>query len=162
MELLPEEANREAVALAFAEHRQGIRTLISSAAVEHIGSTSVPGAMTKGDLDLLVSVPSGQFEWGTAALQKRYVIHQPENWTATYASFKEEPEDEIPVGAQLVVVGSHDESLFIEWRQRLTAEPELLAEYNALKRGQIGADPDAYVSAKAGFIEAKIGRFSGQ
>jgi hypothetical protein len=59
-------------------------------------------------------------------------------------------------------VGSHDESLFIEWRQRLTAEPELLAEYNALKRGQVGADPDAYVSAKAGFIEARIGRLSGQ
>lgn len=157
VEFLPEELNRERVAPAFAEHRQAIQELISYAEVEHVGATSVPGALTKGDLDLLVSVPDEQFKRAATALQERYSIHQPENWTATFASFKEVPEGEIPVGVQLVVRGSHDEYLFIKWRKRLTAEPELLAEYNALKRDLSGADPDTYVTAKAQFIEAHMG-----
>ena len=153
MELQPEEAIREAVAEAFAEHRRTIEALVPAAVIEHIGATSVPGSLTKGGLDLLVSVPAERFEQAAREMEERYEIHQPEDWTETFASFKA-PEGGIPIGVQLVVADSRDERLFIEWRELLVNEPDVLAEYNALKRSQSGADPDSYVAAKGRFIEA--------
>jgi GrpB-like predicted nucleotidyltransferase (UPF0157 family) len=157
VEFRPEEHNREAVAAAFRAHRRGIEMLVPIATVRHIGSTAVTGALTKGDLDLLVSVPARELEAATAALRGRYAVNQPENWSTTFASLREEPAGEVPVGVQVVVAGSDDERLFIEWPERLVADANLLAEYNALKRRQQGADPDDYIAAKGEFIEIRLG-----
>jgi GrpB-like predicted nucleotidyltransferase (UPF0157 family) len=157
VEFRPEQANREAVAKAFDEHRAVIEALLPAAEVEHIGSTAVPGALTKGDLDLLVRVPEGRFDSAHAALRNRYAVDQPQKWTSRFASFKQEPAGEIPVGVQLVVAGGTDDALFVAWRDRLRADPDLLERFNAFKRGQVGADPDDYIEAKAQFIEAVIG-----
>jgi GrpB-like predicted nucleotidyltransferase (UPF0157 family) len=35
---------------------------LPGARVEHVGSTAVPGSLTKGDLDICVIVEGGQFE----------------------------------------------------------------------------------------------------
>jgi GrpB-like predicted nucleotidyltransferase (UPF0157 family) len=152
MDFLPEESFRAAVAEAFEEHRRAIVDLLPSAAVEHIGATAVPGALTKGDLDLLVSVPGEEFAAAVEALQGRYAIHQPENWGPTFASFKQEPAGDVPVGVQLVVAGSADERSFLDWRDRLRGDPELRAEYDAMKRAEAGSDPDAYWAVKNDFI----------
>ncbi len=157
MEFHPEEQGREAVARAFAGHRRAIEALLPTATIRHIGSTAVPGALTKGDLDLLVSVPAAQFEAAVGAVRARYAVNQPENWTATFASFREDPVGEVPVGVQVVVAGSDDERLFLEWPERLAADADLLAEYNALKLGRRGADPDDYIAAKGEFIETRLG-----
>ncbi len=61
-------------------------------------------------------------------------IHQPENWSPTLASFTAPAEDGIDVGVQLVPEGSADERLFVGWRDRLRADPELRARYDELKR----------------------------
>ena len=127
------------------------------AAVEHIGATSVPGALTKGDLDLLVRVPADRFGAAVTALEAEYAIHQPENWTPRFASFKEAPEGDVPVGLQVVVSGGESDRLFREWRDRLSRDPALLESYNELKSRHAGDEPDAYVDAKARFIEAVIG-----
>jgi GrpB-like predicted nucleotidyltransferase (UPF0157 family) len=161
MKFRPEEEIRESVGAVFAEHRVAIEKLLPEAEVEHVGATAVPGAWTKGDLDLLVRVPDQHFDSAVTALQRRYAIHQPENWTPKFASFKQEPEGEIPVGVQLVIAGSKDDRLFIAWREQLIAEPHLLNRYNAFKRDQSGADPDQYIEAKAAFIEATIGEGGG-
>jgi GrpB-like predicted nucleotidyltransferase (UPF0157 family) len=153
----PERANREAVAAEFAAQRRAIEALLPDAEVEHIGSTAVPGALTKGDLDLLVRVDADRFEQAAAELGERYAIHQPENWSDCFASFKQLPEDEIGVGVQLVLAGSDDDLSFIGWRERLLSDAQLLEDYNALKRSQTGADPDSYIEAKTEFIESRIG-----
>jgi GrpB-like predicted nucleotidyltransferase (UPF0157 family) len=157
MDLRPESEIRAAVAAVAGEQRARIEASVPGAEVEHIGSTAVPGALTKGDLDLLVRVPQEEFERAAATLAETYTIHQPENWTTVFASFKEVPEGEVPVGIQLVLAGGMDERLFRAWRDRLSADPVLLERYNALKRSLRDADPDAYIGAKAHFIEAVIG-----
>jgi GrpB-like predicted nucleotidyltransferase (UPF0157 family) len=152
MGFLPEESFRAAVAEALEEHRRAIGGLLPDATVEHIGSTAVPGALTKGDLDLLVSVPGEEFLVAVKVLEGRYAIHQPENWGEAFASFKQEPAGDVPVGVQLVVAGSADERLFLDWRDRLRGDAELRAEYDAMKRAAAGSDPDAYWAVKDDFI----------
>jgi GrpB-like predicted nucleotidyltransferase (UPF0157 family) len=100
----------------------------------------VPGALTKGDLDLLVRVEGRHFPEAVALLTSAFAINQPEVWSETFASFSEEPAGEIAVGVQLVVAESEDDRLFVEWRERLTSEPELLERYNQLKGAFIEAE----------------------
>ncbi len=141
------------VRAAFADHSARIARVLPEAAIEHVGSTAIPGALTKGDLDLLVRTPAERFAGAVAALRDRYAVHQPENWTPTYASFADRGSHDPPVGVQLVVAGSADDALFAPFRDALIADPQLLAQYNALKRGLDGAEYDDYTDAKQAFIE---------
>jgi GrpB-like predicted nucleotidyltransferase (UPF0157 family) len=149
----PEQELRAAVAAAFAEHRSRIAARLPVAEIEHVGSTSIPGALTKGDLDLLVRVDAGGFGAAARVLREMYAVHQAENWTPTYASFSDPASSDPPVGVQLVVGGSADDDLFGPFRRAMMGDPELLAAYNELKRRYDGSDLDAYTDAKAAFIE---------
>lgn len=62
----------EAVHTAFDHHREQVLRLVPDAEVEHVGATSVPGALTKGDLDVLVRVHPSQFSRSVAAMRWRF------------------------------------------------------------------------------------------
>jgi GrpB-like predicted nucleotidyltransferase (UPF0157 family) len=149
----PEAEGRANAIAAFHRHRGEIRRLLPYAQVEHVGSTSVPGALTKGDVDLLVRVDPERFGDTVERLRERYAVHQPENWTATYASFVHPSERRPPVGVQLVVAGSPEESLFIPFREALIADRELLSRYNELKARHDGESYERYTSLKGRFVE---------
>ncbi|HYH87883.1 MAG TPA: GrpB family protein [Solirubrobacteraceae bacterium] len=144
---------RLAVAAAIAAHSARIGAALPGVEIEHVGSTAIPGALTKGDLDLLVRVPATRFAAAVAALRDRYAVHQPENWTPTYASFVDGDSHDPPVGVQLAVAGSSDDALFAPFRDALIADPALLAQYNALKLSLDGAEYDRYTDAKGAFVE---------
>jgi GrpB-like predicted nucleotidyltransferase (UPF0157 family) len=143
---------------AFHAHRARIATALPAAAIEHVGSTAIPGALTKGDLDLLVRVSAERFAPAVEALRGLYAVHQPENWTPTYASFVDAGARDPPVGVQLAVAGSADDALFAPFRDALIADPGLLAQYNALKRSLDGADLAHYTTAKGAFVERVLAR----
>jgi hypothetical protein len=65
--------------------------------------------VTKGDLDLQVSVSVEEFNQAIVLLQTEYSEHQLENWTESFASFKDERDSDIPVGVQLVSQGSESD-----------------------------------------------------
>lgn len=158
MRFEPEKSNRQAVAALFARHREALEELLPDADVKHIGSTAVHGALTKGDLDLLLRVPEQRFAEVIETMKEAYAVDQSENWSSTFASFEPREQGEIPVGIQVVIAGSDDDLLFLEWRQRLRDDSALLERFNDFKRSQVGADPDDYVDAKAAFIESVMGR----
>jgi GrpB-like predicted nucleotidyltransferase (UPF0157 family) len=141
------------VEAALRTHRRRIARLLPGAEIVHVGSTAVPGALTKGDVDLMVRVPANAFEPAVRALGSAYSVHQPENWTPTYASFVDPESTDPPVGVQLVVAGSKDEALFEPFVAALRGDPALLAEYNALKRRLDGSDYERYTREKGDFIE---------
>jgi GrpB-like predicted nucleotidyltransferase (UPF0157 family) len=144
--------------VAFATHRARILELLPRAHVEHVGSTAIPGALTKGDLDLLVRVDPGDFDAAVAGLRGLYAVDQPENWSPTFASFADPATREPRVGVQLIVAGSADEALFGPFRDALINDPELLAEYNALKLRNDGEDYERYTDVKAAFVERVLSR----
>lgn len=137
----------------FDAHRRDIVALLPTADVEHIGATAVPGALTKGDVDLLVRVSEREFADAVSILRKRYVVHQPHNWTPVLASFKVPGESEPPVGVQLVVAGSDADGFFGPFRDALINDPALLAEYNELKLRLDGLDYASYTERKGEFVE---------
>ena len=154
----PEAEIRAAALAAFEEHRGRILAVLPGAEVEHVGATSVPGALTKGDVDLLVRLERSRFAAGVATLGDLYAVHQCENWTPTYASFADDAGADQPVGVQVAVAGSADDLMFGEFRDLLIGDPEALAAYNALKRRHDGDGYERYTEAKARFIERALAR----
>jgi len=154
IELVREEEIRERVAAIFARRQAELEEMLPGARVEHIGSTAVPGSLTKGDLDICAIVRREEFEPASRALAERFRIHQPENWSPTLASFTAPSEDGIDVGVQLVPAGSPDERAFVGWRDRLRADNELRARYDELKRRHRADGMDAYRAAKERLILA--------
>ena len=136
----------------YEEQRIKILELLPSADIEHIGSTSIQGSITKGDLDLVVSVPKDEFKQATEVLKSLYDINQPENWSDTFASFKDEKSLDIDFGAQLVVKGSKSDD-FTKLRDVLRENPSLVDELNVLKLRYEGKSMDDYRRAKADFFQ---------
>ncbi len=148
---VPSQRYLHRVADLFEEHRKKILHLVPTAEVEHIGATSVPRLLTKGDLDLQVSVSLEEFDRAIILLQTEYSDHQLENWNESFASFKDENDSDIPVGVQLVIESSESD-IFVKSRELLLAQPEKVEELNRLKQCHADGDMDTYLKHKGEFF----------
>ena len=127
-------------------------------AVEHIGSTAVPGLAAKPVIDLLGGVcsmeeaddllaPLGALGWDTspefnATLpDSRFLLRWPGGVRTHHL--------------HLVVHGGEAWRARLQFRDRLRADPALAAEYARLKEGLAAAyrtDREAYTDAKSAFV----------
>jgi GrpB-like predicted nucleotidyltransferase (UPF0157 family) len=145
---------------AFELHRSTIARLVPAATIEHVGSTAIPGSLTKGDVDLLVSVPAAEFWAAEAALAQHYERNAGSLHNDVFASFKDDSADP-PLGIQLTC----DETLrveFIGFREALLRAPELLAAYNDLKQACEGMTMDEYRQRKDAFIRRVLDESLGE
>jgi hypothetical protein len=111
------------------------------------GGSSVPGALTKGDVDLHLRVAPPDFATTVATLRALYAVVHPEIWQGTLATFAIEAE--LPTGLAVTPAGSeHDVRFRRTWR-KLASDPDLLAEYNAVK---LAGDGD-YETRKSAFFD---------
>ncbi len=100
------------------------------------GGSSVPGALTKGDVDLHLRVDRADFAATVAILRGIYEVVHPEIWQDTLATFAVAAP--LPTGVAVTPVGSgHDVRFRRSW-QLLAGDPALLAGYNAMKRAHDG------------------------
>lgn len=125
--------------------------------VHHIGATAIAGALTKGDLDVVLRVGSQDFAAATEKLRAVFDVKQPENWTPYFASFGSDSDFALSVGVQLVIENS-EADFFLFARDYLASHPEALAAYNQLKRNFSGLGPEAYWAAKERFFAEIIAR----
>ncbi len=129
-------------------------------AVEHIGSTAVPGLAAKPVIDLMPAVAAGRPDDLDRCVAP--IVALGYEYVADY-------EDEMPyrrffrlrlAGSQenvhLVEQGSVFWTRHLAFREILRTHPGLAAEYAALKRSLAPrySDVNDYAAAKAGFIEA--------
>ena len=114
-----------------------------------VGGSSVPGAVTKGDVDLHLRVPAADFDSTVAALRAVYRVVHPEIWQPSLATFAVEAA--LPTGVAVTPIGSeHDLRFSRSWRL-LSADPDLLRAYNEVKqRHQHSAD---YEQRKSAFFD---------
>ena len=121
--------------------------------VEITGPASLPGVLTKGDIDLHLRVPPDRFDDVVAGLREMYPTASLHAWTATLAVF-ELPATR-PAGLAVTPVGSeHDVRFTTTWR-RLRADPSLLGDYNRIKADHVGTP--AYESSKSAFFDRIAG-----
>ena len=124
--------------------------LPASADIRHIGSTSIPGCLTKGDLDVVVRVLAADFPAADAALATRYPRNTGSSRTDAFSAF-EDPESSPHLGIQLAAIdGPYDD--FHRFADVLRRDAALVARYNALKIKFDGRPMAEYRTAKDAFI----------
>lgn len=118
----------------FDKQKKHLNELIPDADIQHVGSTAVPGSITKGDIDIQVRVDKNRFDEACKLLAENYNPNRKgEIWRDGFASFEDYDNPAIPVGIQLTVTGSkYDE--FYKIRDLFIEDKELLNRYNGIKR----------------------------
>ena len=110
------------------------------------GATSVPGALTKGDVDLHLRVAPADFAATVAVLREVYAVVHPEIWQESLATFAVDAE--LPAGIAVTPIGSEHDVRFHRGWERIRSDPALLAEYNTLK-----TDGGDYEQRKSDFFD---------
>jgi GrpB-like predicted nucleotidyltransferase (UPF0157 family) len=145
-------------AAVVADVESSLRQLLPDCQAEHIGATSMPDGVTKGDVDLSVRVSADLFDETVELLRGRFDIAQPDYWTATYASFSDTSRA-LPVGLQVSVIGSCDDFL-VALRDLMRADSELRHAYDQVKRDAAPLGPDGYWRAKNDFLEPIVAQIA--
>ncbi|MGN5754722.1 GrpB family protein [Acinetobacter calcoaceticus] len=147
--LEPEQYQQRCVQL-FNSYKKDISTLLPFAKIEHIGSSAIPNAISKGDLDIYVKVKPDQFEFAIAQLKALNFIEK-QNTLRTDELCMLESLNNDDVAFQIVVTDSLF-TFFLTFRNKLMDSPTLVNEYNQLKLECSHLDHDQYRTIKTGFI----------
>jgi GrpB-like predicted nucleotidyltransferase (UPF0157 family) len=131
--------------------------------IEHVGSSSVPGCAGKGILDLVIpyrddahlaAINGALFALGFGRQRNRDPF--PETRPMRIGAFNQEGETFL-LHVHVVPDGTHDLAELVDFRDRLRADPALVAEYVAAKRAILNAgvrDGTDYAERKSEFIAA--------
>jgi GrpB-like predicted nucleotidyltransferase (UPF0157 family) len=152
----PEQEFRDTVARLFQRVEAQVLNLVPSADVQHVGSTAIPGSLTKGDLDVQVRVASPEYVAAKDKLSKIYAVNVG-GFAADDAISFEDYDTKPPLGVHLTVIGGSGD---IQWKFRdlLTASAELRDQYDRLKRRFDGRSMAKYRDAKADFVSRVLRR----
>jgi GrpB-like predicted nucleotidyltransferase (UPF0157 family) len=141
-----------------------VRERAADLVVEHVGSTSVPGCAGKGVVDLLVAYPPGRLEAAKAALAGLGFQRQtsrdpfPEERPMRVGSLEVDGA-RFNIHAHVVALNSPEVSDLRAFRDRLRADPALVAEYVARKRALLAegkAGSASYTEGKADIIHRAV------
>jgi GrpB-like predicted nucleotidyltransferase (UPF0157 family) len=139
-----------------------LRTALPGIEIEHVGSTSVPGCEGKGILDLMLLTPVGHLSEVCAIIDGMGFQHQsggkrhPDNRPMREGSFTFDG-SVFRLHVHLIPESSAEVDRLRKFRDRLTANPELVALYVEQKRRLIDArisDRSTYTLGKKAFIES--------
>lgn len=132
-----------------------ITALLPDAVVEHIGATSIPNAVSKGDLDILVGVDGNKLEKSIEVLSTLGFNKKLDTLRTSELCMLESTSSD-DVAFQIVAIGSQFD-VFVEFRDKLCANPALVQQYNELKVSCTGSTHEAYRRKKSAFIEHVLG-----
>jgi GrpB-like predicted nucleotidyltransferase (UPF0157 family) len=129
--------------------------LLPGAVIEHIGSSAIPGAVSKGDLDVFIGVSADQFEQAAATIERVGFRLKPETLQTTQLHHFVTDRYPMDVTVQLVDLGSEFE-FFRTFRDLLNRGQGLRNRYNAVKHGAADLDEEGYRECKTQFIEETL------
>lgn len=139
----------------FQEYKPILESFLpQSVIIEHVGGGSIPGAKTKGDLDIQFRVTPEDFETVCKALQSVARIKYPHMWTNDFALFDATVPDLKVDFVVTVIDGKYDH--FSKMRDYLSTHPEAIAEYSALKERYGQISDEEYRVLKSDFFRKII------
>jgi GrpB-like predicted nucleotidyltransferase (UPF0157 family) len=136
---------------AFIEQKKIILKQIPEADIHHVGSTAVPGSLTKGDLDIQVRVSQFSFQDAVQKLSGIYDLNEGSTQADSFRAFKDDSSIP-PLGVQLTVVNS-ELDIFWKMREVLLCNERLRIEYDELKQIYNGKLMEDYRQAKGLFFQ---------
>lgn len=145
----------------FEDIAQPIRKAMAElgAAVEHVGSTSVPGLPAKSVIDIDVVVRSDDdVAKAIALLATLGYMHEGDKGIRGREAFVW-PAGARPHHLYVVVSGNGPHCDHIDFRNWLRQHPDVAEEYGTLKRGlavQFRNDRSGYTEAKTAFVEGVL------
>ena len=146
----------------FRKHAQIIEEALGRAAlaIEHVGSTSVPGLAAKPiiDIDVLVEDSSDEASYLLALVQAGYVLRVREPDWHQHRMFRT---PELDVHMHVFSRGCVEAARHLAFRNRLRNHPEDRRRYESVKRRLAKEDwPDmnAYAAAKSEVVEEILTR----
>lgn len=135
----------------FLQTKSKVLALLPHARVEHIGASSIPYAVSKGDLDIFVGIKADEFENSVKLLSSLGFQEKVDTLRTAELCMLESISQE-DVALQVVVNGSEFEC-FLKFRDLLCANADLVKQYNKLKLSCEDLSQDAYREKKSVFVE---------
>lgn len=132
--------------------------LIPYSRVDHIGSSAVPGSISKGDLDVLVAVESSEFNEALALIKSIGFNEKEDTLRTDELCMLVTDKYNYDVAVQLIIKGSEFEN-FITFRDPLLSDPRLVEKYNELKRMSEIYYEDTYRYKKNEFIKSVLASY---
>lgn len=150
----PEQDFRDAIARLFAKVQSELQALCPTADIQHVGSTSIPGSLTKGDLDIQVRVNRSEYQAVKEKLSRLYTVNVggfASDDAVSFENYSVQPS----LGIHVTVIGG---SADIQWKFRdlLATSRALREQYDALKRRFEGGAMERYRDAKSDFISRAL------
>lgn len=146
----------------FEEERNRLSSLLGAeaAAVEHVGSTSVPGQEAKPIIDIFVGVrPFREWAFYQSLLGSKVYEYVPTGMNGRYLFNKYTD----GTWTHNIHVLPYDEEFYLRneilLRDYLRRHPELVREYGEVKKAsalRFGTELEAYTKSKTGFIQKVI------
>ena len=142
---------QEVATAAYEDAELLLSAILPDARIEHVGASAIPGAYSRGGVDVCVAAPRDAFDESLGVLcEAGYLQRSQADGVDRHAVFASS-QGAVPLTLQLIESGSAHESL-MRLCDALRADPALVSRYNALKieAGPRGAT--AYADAKARFV----------
>jgi len=155
MELFESTHCRARATAIFEEWKVKIEAAIPSSKVEHVGSTAIYGALTKGDIDLYVEVPEGSHAKAVSIIETMgFKVKRDTHRDSELCMLEHQDVEDLAV--QVVVRGSRYR-FFLHFRDALNNDEHLVKKYNALKESCVETTPEQYREKKSQFIRGILG-----
>lgn len=141
---------------SYVGERERLASLLPGVRIHHIGSTAVPGLAAKPVLDMIALVDD--LDAHAAELVRNAGYHLPARFNANLGHRRFLCYPDLSYRTHHLHLVDEQEGLdqCLRFRDRLRSDPELAAEYTALKRGlahRFQQDRMGYTQAKSNFIE---------
>lgn len=153
---LLEPSNYQAQAVSvFTTVATEVSRLLPDAQLEHIGASAIPGAVSKGDLDICVLVAPQAHAQAVQTLEAAGYAIKTDTLRTPALCMLLSPRTDIDVALQVVSKGSEFE-FFLHFRDALRADPHLVERYNQLKTRFATRGEKRYRAEKSRFITAVL------
>lgn len=129
-----------------------LRSILPNARIEHIGSSAIPGSISKGDLDIFVGVEHSFFNQALLLIKNIDFNEKKGTFRSEELCMLVTDKFNYDVAVQLVSNGSEFED-FLVFRNKLRTDENLVKEYNQTKLLAQSLSDSEYREEKNKFIE---------
>lgn len=155
IKLLPYNEYSSKTDRTFKKLHQSLKQALPHAEIEHIGSSAIPGTLSKADLDVFVGVPKQDHLLSIEILKGLGFTEKLDTYRSDELCMlvSTPPSYELrEIRIQVVALGSVHEN-FRTFRDSLIGNPSLVEDYNNLKLKYSKGSPNEYRKEKSSFIQ---------